>query len=74
MKQYSVLTVKNHSIVREVRVKYVPAAQPTLLEKLNDFFGLEGDTAGQKWFYGVFILGGSLFALLMIMHFAWFVA
>ncbi|MEW4131885.1 hypothetical protein [Bacillus thuringiensis] len=72
--KYEVLTVKNNSIVREVRIKYVPATQPTLLEKLNNFFGLEEDKAGQKWFYGVFILGGSLFALLMIMHFLWFVA
>lgn len=72
MKQYQVLTVKNNSIVRELRVKYVPAPQPTVLEKLNDFFGLEGDTAGQKWFYGVFILGGALFALLMVMNALWF--
>lgn len=71
--KYEVLTVKNHSIVREVRIKYVPAPKPTLLEKLNNFFGLEGDTQGQKWFYGVFLIGGGLFTLLMLMHFMWFV-
>ncbi|MFA2595256.1 MULTISPECIES: hypothetical protein [Bacillus cereus group] len=71
--KYEVLTVKNHSIIREVRVKYVPAPQPTLLEKLNNFFGLEGDKAGQKWFYGVFLIGGGLFTLLMLMHLMWFV-